>query len=69
MRLTSGRLPAACLDWLVSSRLRFLEDMATGKPMRYFSAHLPVMATWRRDGEEKFPVNMTVKGIGLIPRE
>ena len=65
-RLTSGRLPAVCLEWLSSSRLKFLEDMVGGRPMRYFSAHLPVMATWRQDGDEKFPVNMTVKGIGLI---
>ncbi|GAB4416845.1 MAG: hypothetical protein OHK0032_12890 [Thermodesulfovibrionales bacterium] len=52
--------------------------------MRYFSAHLPVMATWRNtikghqpsseslpDSEREdvlFPVNMTVKGIGLIPK-
>ncbi len=36
--------------------------------MRYFSAHLPVMATWRKDGDAKFPVNMTVKGIGLMPK-
>ncbi len=67
-RLTSGRLSAGCLDWLASSRLKFLEDMVGGRPMRYFSAHLPVMATWRQDEDEKFPVNMTVKGIGLIPR-
>ncbi len=33
--------------------------------MRYFSAHLPVMSTWNNDSP--FPVNMTVKGIGLIP--
>lgn len=68
-RLTSGRLPAACLEWLASSRLKFLEDMVGGRPMRYFSAHLPIMATWRQDADEKFPVNMTVKGIGLIPRK
>lgn len=59
-------IPINYLKWLASSRIRFLEDMKTGKPMRYFAAHLPVMATWR-DGEE-FPVNLTVKGIGLIPR-
>lgn len=40
--------------------------MKTGRQMRYFSAHLPVIATWR-EGDE-FPVNMTVKGIGLIPK-
>ena len=69
MRLTSGRLSTACLEWLASSRLKFLEDMVGGSPMRYFSAHLPIMATWRQDKEEKFPVNMTVKGIGLVPRK
>ena len=68
-RLTAGRLPATCFEWLASSRLRFLEDMVAGRPMRYFSAHLPVMATWRQDEDEKFPVNMTVKGIGLVPRQ
>ncbi len=60
-------IPEIFLRWLIESRLRFLEDMKKGRPMRYFSAHLPVMATWR-EGEE-FPVNLTVKGIGLIPRE
>jgi hypothetical protein len=44
--------------------------MVQGKPMRYFAAHLPVMATWPDAGngkKELFPVNMTVKGIGLLP--
>lgn len=59
-------IPDHFLDWLVSSRTAFINDLKEGKPLRYFSAHLPVMATWR-DGEP-FPVNMTVKGIGLIPR-
>lgn len=66
-RAISGVIPAHCLGWLASSRVRFLEDLKNGKPLRYFSAHLPVMATWREG--EPFPVNMTVKGIGLIPRE
>src|SRR5271169_1407262 len=66
--LIAERLPEACLSWIASSRLKFLEDMLAGRPMRYFSAHLPVMATWREGSNEKFPVNMTVKGIGLIPR-
>lgn len=62
----SSVIPERYLKWLISSRIRFLEDMKEGRPIRYFSAHLPVMATWR-DGEE-FPVNLTVKGIGLIPK-
>lgn len=66
-RVYRDRIPDSFLDWLASSRVSLLEDLKAGKPMRYFSAHLPVMATWR-DGDP-FPVNMTVKGIGLIPRE
>jgi hypothetical protein len=60
-------MPVHLLRWLATSRIKFLEDMKAGRPMRYFSAHLPVMATWR-EGEE-FPVNLTVKGIGLIPKK
>lgn len=60
-------IPVHLLQWLATSRIRFLEDMKAGRPMRYFSAHLPVMATWR-EGEE-FPINLTVKGIGLIPKK
>lgn len=65
-RLTHS-IPSKFLEWLVSSRVNFLNDMKQGKPLKYFSAHLPVMATWR-DGEQ-FPVNMTVKGMGLLPKK
>ncbi len=65
--ITSAVIPERFLRWLASSRIRFLEELKAGRPMRYFSAHLPVMATWRK-GEE-FPVNLTVKGIGLIPKK
>ena len=64
--LTFRAIPAHFLQWLAASRIMFLEDMKEGKPLRYFSAHLPVMSTW--SGEEPFPVNMTVKGIGLVPK-
>ena len=74
-RTTSGRLPSRCLDWLASSRLEFLRDMQSGKAMRFFSAHLPVMTTWpdlkikkAAEAPFAFTVNMTVKGIGLLPR-
>lgn len=65
-KLTLDAIPEHFLEWLVSSRVKFLNEMIEGKPMRYFSAHLPVMSTWNH--ESPFPVNMTVKGIGLIPR-
>lgn len=39
--------------------------MKGGHPTKFFAAHLPVMATWSED--QSFPVNMTVKGLGLLP--
>ncbi len=60
-------IPGVFLQWLASSRLDFLEGMLQGKPLRYFSAHLPVMATWNEN--DRFPVNLTVKGIGLVPKD
>ncbi len=68
-KVYQGIIPERFLRWLASSRIRFLEDMKLGRPMRYFSAHLPVVATWNNNSEEPFPVNLTVKGIGLIPRK
>ena len=84
-RITLNEIPVHFLQWLVSSRIKFLDDLKSGKPLRYFSAHLPVMVTWQNNsspippsvrggmgeviGNDKpFPVNMTVKGIGLLPK-
>ena len=66
-RLTLNAIPPKFLKWLVSSRVRFLDNLLEGQTMRLFSAHLPTMVTWNKG--EDFPVNMTVKGIGLIPKE
>lgn len=55
------------MEWLVSSRIEFLHSMKNGHPTKYFAAHLPVMATWSE--AQSFPVNMTVKGVGLLPKE
>lgn len=66
-RLTLNTIPIEFLQWLVSSRVRFLDGLKDGLAMRYFSAHLPTMITWGKEGGQ-FPVNMTVKGIGLIPK-
>jgi hypothetical protein len=70
-RLVLHRIPERCMEWFISSRMKFLQDLLDGKPMRYFSAHLPVMATWPdgKNGKDEFPVNLTVKGIGLIPEQ
>lgn len=69
-------IPERFLKWLTSSRIRFLEDLKAKRPMKYFSAHLPVVATWNSHPvesppkeDEIFPVNLTVKGIGLIPKK
>lgn len=60
-------MPEHLLMWLVSSRLRLLEAVKEGQLINHFAAHLPVLATWQKG--EPFPVNMTVKGIGLIPKK
>ncbi len=65
--LKTTSIPEVFLEWLVTSRLDFIKDLVSEKPLRYFSAHLPVMATW--NDRETFPVNMTVKGLGLIPKD
>lgn len=65
-RLIRGVIPHRFLQWLAESRISFLNDLKDGRPMRYFSAHLPIMATWREG--VGFPVNLTVKGIGLLPK-
>ncbi len=69
-RVTTGRIPSRCLDWLASSRLEFLLNVLRDGKMSFFSAHLPVMATWpdvRKTGPAGLTVNLTIKGIGLLP--
>lgn len=60
------QLPDPILEWLVASRIRLLNDLKEGRPVKHFAAHLPILATWQ--DEVSYPVNMTVKGIGLIPK-
>jgi hypothetical protein len=66
MRLTLNEMPVKCLDWLVSSRIEFLESMSNGHPTEYFAAHLPVMATWREG--ESFPVSPGRRTTGTLYR-
>lgn len=65
-RLTLNTIPEKFMEWLVSSRVQFLDNVVRKQQMQFFSAHLPTMITWEKDGQ--FPVNMTTKGIGLIPK-
>lgn len=67
MKQTMNKIPTKCMEWLVSSRIEFLNSMKNGHPTKYFAAHLPVMATWSEG--QPFLVNMTVKGLGLLPDE
>ena len=67
MRQTLHEIPVKCMDWLVSSRMEFFHSMKEGHPTKYMAAHLPVMASW--DESRSFPVNMTVKGMGLLPEQ
>ncbi|MCI4625886.1 MAG: pyridoxamine 5'-phosphate oxidase family protein [Candidatus Magnetoovum sp. WYHC-5] len=64
-----NRLPPNLYNWMIDSRVRFLSELAEGKSLRYLSSHLPVMCSWAKgQDDEQFPVNMTVKGIGLLPK-
>lgn len=65
--ITLNKIPTKCLDWLVSSRIKLFDSMNDGKRIHYLPAHLPVMSTW--NGDNRFPVNMTVKGLGLLPKQ
>ena len=65
--IREGIIPREFLEWLVTSRLRFVSSLENGRPVNYFSAHLPVLASWGNGGS--FPVNLTVKGIGLVPKQ
>ncbi len=63
----AAAMPPHCLEWLVASRRMLLNDMEQGRQVRDFPAHLPVLATWTAGG--RHPVNLSIKGIGLVPRE
>ena len=60
-------IPSRFLEWMVRSRWQLLDELDQGRQVRFFSAHLPVIASWAADGS--FPVNLSIKGIGLVPRE
>ena len=59
-------IPWPLLKWLAQSRCGLLDDLEHGRQVQAFPAHLPVIATWSNQG--KFPLNLSVKGIGLVPR-
>lgn len=61
-----AQIPEHLLEWFVSARRRITQAIGERKPVSFFSAHLPVMVTW--SDQASFPVNMAVKGIGLIPK-
>ncbi len=61
-----SHIPSPLLQWLAQSRCNLLDDLEQGRQVQAFPAHLPVTATWSGKGE--FPVNLSVKGIGLVPR-
>jgi len=60
-------LPEDFLLWQSSARLSAFRQMAefTANSVRTMPAHLPVLATF---GLGDFPVNLTARGIGLLPK-
>lgn len=60
-------LPQDFLIWQSSARLSAFQQMAdyNAEKVRTMPAHLPVLATY---GAGEFPVNLTARGIGLLPK-
>ena len=70
MRLTLNEMPVKCLDWLVTSRIKFLDSMRNGDPTKYFAAHLPTMATWSDADPELRPlVDEAMERIAVLAGE
>jgi hypothetical protein len=61
-------LPKEFLNWQSTARLNAFQMMAdfNSEKVRTMPAHLPVLATF---GTGDFPVNLTSRGIGLLPKE
>jgi hypothetical protein len=62
-----SELPEVFFNWLIVTRQNMVENLRREKPVRPLSSHLPVLATWNQDS--RYPVNLTVKGIGLVPKQ
>lgn len=60
-------LPKKFLAWQSRARLEAFEVMRNHQAgaVRSMPAHLPVLATF---GEGDFPLNLTTRGIGLLPK-
>ncbi len=60
-------LPQPFLQWQSQARLEAFEEMRNkhATAVRTMPAHLPVLATF---GEGDFPLNLTTRGIGLLPK-
>jgi hypothetical protein len=62
-----SELPEVLFNWLIVTRQNMLENLRRKRNVKLLSSHLPVMATWG-DGKD-YPINLTVKGIGLVPKK
>jgi len=66
--LTRARLPGTFLIWQSKARIGMFEMMEDygGESVRMAPVHLPVLASL---DEGVFPVNLTTRGIGVLPKE
>ncbi|MEJ2249858.1 MAG: hypothetical protein P8Y97_09380 [Candidatus Lokiarchaeota archaeon] len=61
-------LPKMFLEWQSEARMKMFEQIKVGggKSVRSMPAHLPVLATHKKD----IPfINLATKGLGLLPKE
>jgi hypothetical protein len=67
LRLERTQLPQAFLEWQSRARLEMFDLLRKqgAQAVRMQPAHLPVLATV---GDGPFAINLTTRGIGLLPR-
>jgi hypothetical protein len=71
-KFTAVELPRLFLEWQSEARMRMFKTMAQGGAgqVRVQPAHLPVLATWSGDIQGgDFPVNLSTRGMGIVPRQ
>lgn len=63
-----ARMPADFLSWQSQARLGMFEIMERhgGESVHVAPVHLPVLASL---GTEQFPINLTTRGIGVLPKD
>lgn len=59
-------LPEAFVSWQLESKRKIYDAIERDEHISFYAGHLPVIATWPRDG---MVPNLANKGVGFTPRD